>query len=355
MVSRSLNRYVTTDFTVYSVKALQKVFIDKTSTSAGALLGPLSVKYIIIWLGSKQSGLPRFEYERGGVVGLVGSPAEFQKILASQKDFKLAVSSEKFLIYENTRHMPYLSIVKNGNRLTSDAGTSIDDFVYVTDLVGSLPENVRPDVPLLLNNSPSGEISSEIQLVKNETFNVEETGTYMVFFSSAAVPLLYIDGVVKDSTGYENTYLSQVFLTAGAHNLTTIEKPRSMPQLALWWKLDEGSGTVAKDYSINSLNGVISGNFTWENTQNRALPVFQGKGSIKLDKMTGVINETYTVIMVAGFDQVGDNPLLSAETLNPSKHVGVAAFGGKALVMIGEGDQGLQLKSDTMLERNKLC
>lgn len=353
-VSRSLNRYVTTDFTMYSVASFQKVFIDGTSKSAGALLGPLSVKYVIVWLGSKQSGLPRFEYERSGVVGLVGSPVEFQKVLDSQKDFKLVVSSEKFLIYENTRQMPHLSIVKNGNDLRCDAGTSIDDFVYVTDLIGGLPENVRPDVPLLLNSSPSEDFSSEIQLVKNDKFNVEETGNYMIFFSSAAVPLVYIDGIAQESTGYENTYLSQVFLTAGAHNLTTIEKPRSMHPLALWWKLDEGSGTTATDYSSNSLHGVISGNFTWENGENRAVPVFQGKGSVKLDKMTEMINESYTIVMVAKFDQVGDNPLFSAEKLDPSKHVGVAAFGGKALLMMGEGDQELQLKSDTVLESDNL-
>jgi len=354
IASRSLNRYVTTDFTAYTVDALQKVFIDKTSVSAGELVGPLSVKYIIVWLGSEQTGLPRFEYERGGVVGLVGSPDEFKKILSSQKDLEMVFSTEKFVIYENLRCVPYLSLIKNGAKLVSNSGTSVDDVADVMALSGSLPLSVGFNLPMLLNNSTSNVFSSEVQLLKNETLRIDTAGNYTIFFTSVATPLIYVDGVLQSPTEYNNTYVSKMFLSAGTHNLTTIEKPRSMSQPVLSWKLDEGSGRLAKDYSPNSLDGTFTGNFTWVNEQNRAVPLFEGSGVISLDKMSGIMNQSYTVVMVAEFEQVGDNPAFRAMATDPSKYVGIVAFGSKVLLLVGNGDQDLQLKSDTVLESNNL-
>lgn len=350
IASRSLNRYVTTNYTKYSNEVFRKVFVDQTSTFAGALLGPLSVKYIILWQGSQQTGLPRFVYEREGIIGLVGSPDEFQKILSNQRDLEIVMSSDTFTIYENMQYIPHLSVLKNGANLISNAGISMETVVDVMALMGSLPPSVRPNTPLLLDSSTQVPVSSQIQLVENETFSVTEDGDYVIFFNSDSVPLVFLDNVPQNSTNLEGTYISEIFLQAGTHNLTIIEKPRSMPEPVLWWKFDEGSGNLVSDYSPNFLDGTISGDFVWVDAQNRFVPEFQGNGIVDLKELRGVMNESYTIAIVAEFDTVGDNPIFRTTAEDPADFVGAIAFGGRVLVLGSQADYQFSLESDTELD-----
>jgi len=354
VASRSLNRFVTTNFSSYSIEVLRKVFVDKKSVFAGAMLAPLSVKYIVLWRGSQQTGLPRFEYERGGVVGLVGSPDEFQKILSIQVDLSNIVSSDKYEIYENNRYIPQLSVMKNVASLVDNTGTGMDGMAEVLSLMGSLPLGVGPKMPLLLVNSTQTLITSQIQLFENETLLVTENGEYMIFFNSETSPLVFVDNIPKSLTKFEKTYLSQVYLSAGIHNLTIIEKKRPMPEPVLWWKFDEGSGNLIRDHSPNYLDGAISGDFEWVNVHGRIALEFQGKGSLELKEMRGIMNASFTVLIVVDLDQVGDNAVFRATAPDPSEFTGIAGFGGKTLLLIGCKDYQSSLKSDTQLESKTL-
>jgi len=83
-------------------------FCSGEQRNLGNLLAPFNVRYVIVDCSSDQEGPPRLS----GLY-LQGSPGVFAEILNRQRDLILVADKEEFLVYENKKFIPHVSVYDN--------------------------------------------------------------------------------------------------------------------------------------------------------------------------------------------------------------------------------------------------
>lgn len=95
----------------------------------GDLLAPFNVRYVIVDCSSDQEGPPRLN-------GLYpqGSPKAFAEILNRQRDLVLVTDKGEFLVYENKKFIPHISVYNNLRFIDSDPKVKSSRFSLLNPL-----------------------------------------------------------------------------------------------------------------------------------------------------------------------------------------------------------------------------
>jgi len=286
-----------------------ETFEKKTVTHFGSLVSSMAVKYIVLDLGSNQTGPLGI-----GESFVYGDPKLMLDVMQNQKDLRLILNGTDFIIFENLAYIPPEAFINGIMYIKSDSESCNDEIQYLRLLVNTPGFTLRDNLPIF-----SSEISDEnideiisiskvilkynntdedgsfdlpvnksilsIETAKSEIFEersvlrgsfiIDEKSTYTIVFWSKTPKTININGTEFEPSKLNEEGLHEFLdleLDAGLHDLlirdidiSEEELLSSGVQIIGEWILSEIRNEAILDTSGFGNMGIVNGTYSKDN------------------------------------------------------------------------------------------